>query len=513
MDTNTLRDKFLDFFKSKEHAIVPSSLLVPEDDPTVLFTSAGMNQFKDNFLGKDKSLKRAASCQRCLRTGDLDNVGKTASHHTFFEMLGNFSFGDYFKKEAIVWAWEFLTQVLKIGEDKLWSSVYEEDDESYDIWKDIIKIPENKIVKLGQKDNFWPANAQKDGPNGPCGPCSEIFFDRGESTRQGAYSATGCGKKHCSPSCDCGRFVEVWNLVFTQFNRKDGGVLEPLPNKNIDTGMGLERLARVMQGVETNYDIDSFKDICGFVEELATSKNDYTIKAISDHIRAIVFSIHDGVLPSNESRGYVVRMLIRRSVNLGLGIGIEEPFLHRMVPIVAKQMKKAYPEVEKRRENIADIVLSEEKRFKETLKNAGYILEEEIASLKKSKSKKLSKEVMFKLYDTYGLPIEQIETLCKKSKVELDKEGFKELLKKQKESSRKSSKIDQGIFAPTLTTLIKSLDLKTKFTGYEKYEDTSSIKAIIVLLEPNSNGSSVIVIFALFINLMVFSIFFTLKAK
>src|SRR3989338_3405182 len=258
MRADILREKFLDFFKNKGHRVIESDSLVPKEDPTVLFTPAGMNQFKKEFLGFSSGSRRAATCQRCLRTDDLDKVGKTPSHHTFFEMLGNFSFGDYFKEEAIARAWEFLTEELKIAKERLWVSIYKDDDEAYRIWKDKIKVPENKIIKLGDKENFWPSEAKEKGPNGPCGPCSEIFFDQGNSV--------GCGRADCGPSCNCGRCVEVWNLVFTQFNRKEGGILEPLPKKNIDTGMGLERLAAVMQGVPNNFETDLFKPM---VEEIA----------------------------------------------------------------------------------------------------------------------------------------------------------------------------------------------------------------------------------------------------
>ncbi|MBM3253287.1 MAG: alanine--tRNA ligase, partial [Candidatus Omnitrophica bacterium] len=485
MDSNTLRQKFLDFFRSKEHIIIPSSSLVPKDDPTVLFTSAGMNQFKDNFLGKVKTLKRAASCQRCLRTADLDNVGKTAGHHSFFEMLGNFSFGNYFKKETIIWAWEFLKDNLKISKEKLWCSVYEKDDESYDIWANVIKIPKDKIMRFGQKQNFWPSNAQDEGPNGPCGPCSEIFFDQGESL--------GCGRPNCSPACDCGRFVEIWNLVFTQFNRKDGGILEPLPNKNIDTGMGLERLARIMQGARTNFETDLFKDIVSFVEKNAITKNDIATKAVGDHIRAAIFAIFDGVMPSNEGRGYVVRMLIRRSINFSYKIGIVGPFLYKIVPIVARVMKVPYPELEARRENISDVILSEEKKYEETIRYASSIFVEEIGILKQKGIKDLPKELVFKFYDTYGLPLDTIEEISKNNEMDLDKKGFQDLLARHKDASRKSSAISANIFAETLTSVIRSLNTKTEFLGYDKYENTARIKAIIVnekLTDEISNGQT-----------------------
>ena len=298
MTADSLREKFLVFFKARKHKIVESDSLVPKDDPTVLFTPAGMNQFKKEFMGQDCGFKRAATSQRCLRTDDLDKVGKTSAHHTFFEMLGNFSFGDYFKADAIAWAWEFLTKELSIDQDKLWVSVYQDDDEAYKIWKDKIGIPEKRIVKLGDKDNFWPAEAKTKGPNGPCGSCSEIFYDFGPGV--------GCGEKICDPSCSCGRFVEIWNLVFTQFNRKDDGSLEPLPNKNIDTGMGLERLAAVMQGKQNNFQTELFQPIIREIQryvEVDSQDNKKLLYAVADHLRAVVFSIYDGISPSNEGRG------------------------------------------------------------------------------------------------------------------------------------------------------------------------------------------------------------------
>jgi alanyl-tRNA synthetase len=356
VNADILRKKFLDFFKSKKHKIVESDSLVPGDDPTVLFTPAGMNQFKKEFLGLDSGFKRAATSQRCLRTDDLDKVGKTAVHHTFFEMLGNFSFGDYFKEEAIAWAWEFLTEELKIKKEKLWVSVYKEDDEAYKIWEDKIKIPAVKIVKLGDKENFWPSEAKAKGPNGPCGPCSEIFFDWGKDT--------GCGSPKCDPSCSCGRFSEIWNLVFTQFNRQGQGLLEPLPKKNIDTGMGLERLTAVMQGVESNFETDLFKPIVDEVireVKIDALDNRELIYAVVDHVRAIVFCIFDGVLPSNESRGYIVRKLIRKCVLHLRALGVKQPFLYKLVPLVCALMKKPYPDLEARKENIAQVILAEEK--------------------------------------------------------------------------------------------------------------------------------------------------------
>jgi len=385
MTANEIRRRFLDFFKSKGHKIVKSDSLVPANDPSVLFTSAGMGQFKEQFMGRNIVFKRAASCQKCLRTGDLDNVGRTPFHHTFFEMLGNFSFGDYFKNDAIAWSWEFVTKELGIKSELLWVSVYKDDREAYNIWKDKIGVPLGRIKRFGAADNYWPANAPLEGPNGPCGPCSEIFFDKG--------IGVGCGKKGCNPSCGCGRFVEIWNLVFTQFNRVGKEKLEPLKSRNIDTGMGLERIAAVMQGADTNFDTDIFVPITSKIRDIAGIKSfkpSYQVNAIADHIRAAVFMIADGVLPSNEETGYVERMLIRRAYRLGREIGIEKPFLYKVVPAVAKTMKGPYPELESMRENIADVVFSEEKRFKNTLEEGLEVLSDVSAKLKSEGRKTVS---------------------------------------------------------------------------------------------------------------------------
>ena len=434
MKSNKIREKFLEFFKSKGHEIIPSDLIVPKEDPSLLFTSAGMNQFKEQFLGHNVTYKRAASSQKCLRTADLENVGKTAYHHTFFEMLGNFSFGDYFKKEAIEWGWEFITKVMAIEESKLWVSVYEEDEESYAIWKDVIKVPKRKIVKLGAKENFWPSNAPKNGPNGPCGPCSEIFYDWGKST--------GCKKKACDPSCDCGRFVEVWNLVFTEYNRKGKNKLEPLPKKNIDTGMGLERITAVMQGAKTNFDTDLFVPIINEIKKHATSLKEEDYKTIADHIRAATFSISDGVAPSNEERGYVIRKLIRRAYTRAK---TNKPFLYNVVPKVVEIMKDAYPELLDKREEITLMVKEEEERFGNTLSVAIPILHD---SMKKTKI--LKGETIFKLVDTYGLPLEVIEKEIKRYKIKLNIKEFEKLMEKRRKLSRSKSKLQEDIFSLTL---------------------------------------------------------------
>jgi alanyl-tRNA synthetase len=438
MMSGEIRKRFLDFFETRGHTIVQSDLLIPKGDPTLLFTSAGMNQFKEQFMGRNITFRRAASCQKCLRTADLEKVGKTPRHHTFFEMLGNFSFGDYFKKEAIKWGWEFMTREMGLPEERLWVSVYDEDDESYKIWLNEIKVPAERIVKLGAHDNFWPADAPTKGPNGPCGPCSEIFYDWGEDK--------GCGKETCDPSCECGRFVEVWNLVFTEFDRKPDGSLEPLPNKNIDTGMGLERMASVMQGVMTNFETDLFSPIVDQIKETlggAGSKMPIeNIYLIADHVRAAVFAIADGVSPSNEKRGYVVRKLIRRAYLMG---GRKGPFLYNVIPRVTSVMKEVYPEVEEKREHISAIVKEEEKRFGDTLDAAMPVLDGMISG----GSRTLSGEQVFKLVDTYGLPLDVIEEEAAQKGVVLDTKGFGKLMEERKEQSRRGSAISaEFIFQP-----------------------------------------------------------------
>ena len=466
-----LRRKFLSFFESKDHPVAPSDSLVPKDDPTVLFTSAGMNQFKDYFLGKRKDLSRAASCQKCLRTGDLDNVGKTASHHTFFEMLGNFSFGDYFKQEAIAWAWEFLTKELGIKEKDLWVSVYKDDDEAYKIWRDKINVPENKILKFGAKDNFWPSNAPEEGPNGPCGPCSEIYIDRGEKF--------GCGSSGCKPGCGCARFVEVWNLVFTQFNRVGINQLEPLPSKNIDTGMGLERLASVMQGVGTNFDTDIFKPIIESIKELSEKDISLHRNAIADHVRAAVFCIADGVLPANDKKGYVLKLLIRRSLVHGKFLGLEKPFLYKLVDSVIRAMKGGYPEMESRRENISLIIKSEEEKFFLTNEAVREELESLLASLRQEMKDTIAGDVIFYFHDTRGLPVEFIKEFAAEENLKLDLDGYEKLMEAQRKKSRGATKLTGDIFAQTLTAAVVSAGVATEFVGYDKLEAQATVKAII----------------------------------
>ncbi|MCU0652156.1 MAG: alanine--tRNA ligase [Candidatus Omnitrophica bacterium] len=472
MTADVLRKKFLDFFKTKKHKIVESDSLVPAGDPTVLFTPAGMNQFKKEFLGLVTGFRRAASSQRCLRTDDLDKVGITPVHHTFFEMLGNFSFGDYFKEDAICWAWEFLTEELGINKDKLWVSVYKDDMDAYKIWKDKVGIKSERIIKLGDHDNFWPADAKIKGPNGPCGPCSEIFFDFGKDV--------GCGEQVCDPTCSCGRFAEIWNLVFTQFNRKEGGALEPLPNKNIDTGMGLERLTAVMQGAKNNFETELFQPIIKEIIRKLSPKGTVPEKeltyAIADHLRAIVFAIYDGVLPSNEARGYVVRKLIRKCSMHLRSLGIKEAFLYKLVPVLAQIMKTPYPELTERQENIAQIILAEEKGFFATLDSSSNLFNEKFKDLKKESNPQKIGLIAFQLYDTYGIPFELTKDWLDKNKLKISLEAFQAELEKQKNRSKSQSAMKGDVFD------VKELHLNakaTKFSGYKKYETKAKILKIV----------------------------------
>lgn len=468
MKTDEVRQRFLDFFKGLNHKIIRSDSLVPESDPTLLFTGAGMNQFKDYFLGLKGNLKRAASCQKCLRTGDLDEVGRTAYHHSFFEMLGNFSFGDYFKKEAIRWAWEFLTREMGLASERLRVSVHHSDKEAYDIWKNEMGVREDWISRLGDKTNFWPANAPKDGPNGPCGPCSEIYYDQGEDFP---------GERHaCSIEHDCGRYTEVWNLVFTQFNRQTDGKLEPLAQKNIDTGMGLERLACVIQGKRTNFEIDIFQPITEAVRHVLgidklESESAQHVYAISDHARAVAFAIADGVIPSNEGRGYVIRKLIRRALwrahQLKKSI---DPFLYSVVPVVVEAMGKAYPDLIEAEGHLRTTIKGEEERFLETLETGLQILNERIEQLKRKKAREISGELVFELYDTYGFPDELTRSIAQSEGFLINQEEFNRLIESQRQRAKDASRISGTIFVTgDLEKKISTLP-PTRFLGYQQLE-------------------------------------------
>jgi alanyl-tRNA synthetase len=472
MKTSEIRQRFLRFFEDKGHAVLPSdSLVPPAEDKSLLFTGAGMNQFKNEFMGRGKpGLKRAATSQKCFRTGDLDNVGRTAYHHTFFEMLGNFSFGDYFKRDAIFWAWEFLTKEMKLPASRLEVSIYEDDDEAFAIWHKEVGLDAGIIRRYGQHDNFWPADAPKLGPNGLCGPCSEIYYDWGADV--------GCRKPECQPSCNCGRYMEVWNLVFQQFDRQEGGVLVPLPTKNIDTGMGLERLARVMQKGRTNFDTDLFLPVIHEMERL--SEKDYesvrdtrqgvAFRRIADHVRAAAFCVSDGVLPGNSGRGYVLRKLIRRAFLDGGRLGRKEPFLHSLVPVVAKVMGDQYPDVRQRRENIANIIKGEEERFNQTLEQGLALLGSIIDDLRKASKDSLPGEEAFRLFDTYGLPLDVTEAILDDSELKVDREGFEREMTRQRELSRKGTKISADIFGGGPAAELKERGVTTHFEGYEKDE-------------------------------------------
>jgi len=470
MKTAEIRKKFLDYFAKQNHAIEHSSSLVPHNDKTLLFTNSGMVPFKDVFSGSEKrSYTRAASCQRCVRAGgkhnDLENVGYTARHHTFFEMLGNFSFGDYFKKEAIRFAWEFLTEEIKLPPEKLWVSVFEDDDEAEDIWVNDIGFPKNRISRCGAKDNFWQM-----GDTGPCGPCSEIFYDHGESIPGGPPG-------HADEDGD--RYIEIWNLVFTQFDKQDDGYLKPLDAPCVDTGMGLERLAAVLQHVNNNYDTDGFQELTKAIVELSDSESnidqtDPSVRVIADHIRSTAFMIADGVLPSNEGRGYVLRRIIRRAIRHGHNIGINKVFFYRLAPILALQMKEIYPELKKNLANVEKILKREEDRFLETLDQGMSILEESITKLTSSV---IDGKTVFKLYDTFGFPVDLTADVAREKGLSLDMEGFDLEMEKQRHRARAS-----GDFSSQKTL---SIDSETNFVGYDQLESNSSIIAII------KNGSQV----------------------
>ena len=494
MKTDEIRKRFLDFFRERDHRIVPPDSLVPGADPTLLFTGAGMNQFKDEFYGHgDDSLKRAATCQKCLRTGDIENVGQTASHHTFFEMLGNFSFGDYFKQDAIRWAWEFMLQEMGIPPEDLVVSIFEDDQEAEKIWKDVAGLPDEKIFRFGEGENFWPPHARTQGPNGPCGPCSEIYVDLGG----------GCGEPACDPSCDCGRYVEVWNLVFQQYDRQQDGTLDPLPMRNIDTGMGLERMARVLQGVETNFEIDIFRpivqaaaDICG-VEREPGSPQIRHLYRIADHARAIVFCIADGVIPSNEERGYVVRRLLRRAVRDAYILGVDEPFMTRLINPIIEIHSDPYPELEESRSHLETVIGQEEEAFQQTVRRGSTVLEQHIANLKRQRSTVLRGKEVFDLYQTYGFPLEMTESILQEEGMRVDMQGFLQELEAHQSLSKSASAFEQSVFVSGPLSRLQGRQEPTEFTGYHTLESTASVVAIIQedeLVEDMEPGQSAAVV-------------------
>ncbi len=459
MKSDELRTSFLDFFKGRDHTVVPSMSLIPRDDPSLLFTSAGMVQFKPLWTGSvPLPYRRAASIQKCLRTSDLENVGKTRRHHTFFEMLGNFSFGDYFKEKAIIWAWEYLTKVLPIDKKRLYVSVYTDDDEAFNIWHKRVGLKKERIFRFGEEHNFWgPA-----GNSGPCGPCSEIFYDLGDKF--------SCGKKTCAPGCDCDRYPEIWNLVFPQFNQTVSGERLPLKNRGVDTGMGFERLVSVIQNKDSNFHTDLFYPIIKEISKVSKIPygkdlpTDISINIIADHIRALVFAIGDGIIPSNEERGYVLRRILRRAVRLCRDLGIDEAFLYKIVPQVILSYREAYPDLTERREEIMLVIKSEEERFLATLEK-GLLQFEDIYKKKRA----ISAEDAFRLYDTYGFPVELTQELAKEKNVKVDEKGFLEMLNETREVSKAKAK-----FIPKGEWKILSEGSGT-FIGYETHQIKTEI--------------------------------------
>ena len=467
---NDLREKFLKFFESKDHLSRKSYSLVPESDKSLLLIVAGMAPLKKYFTGEEEPpRRRMATCQKCIRTNDIEHVGLTARHGTFFEMLGNFSFGDYFKEEALEWAWEFLTKVLEIPADLLWPSVYEHDDEAYDIWKNKIGVREDHIVRLGKADNFWEHGS------GPCGPCSEIYFDRGEKY--------GCGSPDCRPGCDCDRYMEIWNNVFSQFNNDGQGNYTELANKNIDTGMGLERLACVMQGVDNMFEVDTIANIIKAISEKAgiayktNEKADVSLRIIADHSRASAFLIADGVMPSNEGRGYVLRRLMRRALRHGRILGIKGAFLYEIMGVVAKENYPAYAELTEKLDYIQKIVRMEEERFNATVESGMNLLDKLMADAKENGKTELDGADVFKLSDTYGFPIDLTREIAEENGLGIDEKGFEENLLAQKQRARAARGNISG-WDDSMKSLVDT-SVKTVFTGYTETESTGKIVAII----------------------------------
>ena len=483
MNTAQIRQKFLTYFEKQGHTIVPSASLVPHNDKTLMFVNAGMVPFKDVFIGAvKKPYKRAVSSQRCVRAGgkhnDLENVGYTARHHTFFEMLGNFSFGDYFKSEAIRFAWEFLTKELKLPKEKLWVSVFEDDAEAEDIWINEIGFPKDRISHCGAKDNFWQM-----GDTGPCGPCSEIFYDHGEHIQGGPPG---------TPEEDGDRFIEIWNLVFMQFERQEDGTLVPLKSPGIDTGMGLERLAAVLQHVNNNYDIDTFSEITSEIVKLTPKDKkitveDSSVRVIADHIRSTTFMVVDGITPSNEGRGYVLRRIIRRAIRHGHKIGISDVFFYKLVKLLAIQNKQAYPELFNSMKNVESIFKKEEKRFIQTLDQGMSILEEAISKIDDNV---ISGDIAFKLYDTFGFPLDLTADVAREKGLTIDLDGFDLAMDKQKERARNA-----GDFDAKKNAII--IDKETNFLGYESTSSPATITEIIKngkLVDSITTGDEAIIV-------------------
>jgi len=477
MTGREIRAKFLQYFQERGHAIVPSSSLIPHNDPTLLFANAGMNQFKDVFLGLEKrDYIRACSSQKCVRAGgkhnDLEQVGRTARHHTFFEMLGNFSFGDYFKKEAIAFAWEFLTVKLNLDKDRLYVTVFRDDDEAADIWHNQEGVAKERIFRFGEKDNFWSM-----GDTGPCGPCTEIFWDHGPGV--------GCGQPDCAVGCDCDRFMEIWNNVFMQFNRDSSGEMTPLPKPSVDTGMGLERIASILQGVKSNYDTDLLQGVIRYVAKLSgktygtDARDDVSMRVIADHSRAVTFLICDGVLPSNEGRGYVLRRIMRRAARHAKMLGFSDPVLYRAVDAVKEIMGDAYPELLEREDYIRKVIKAEEERFAETLDRGLAILNDEVAALRKRGEKVLPGEVVFRLYDTFGFPLDLTADIVANEDFTIDEKGFSVAMERQREQAREHWK---GSGEEGIADIYKTLNGEGVRSVFVGYHERSTFSIITVLL-------------------------------
>ncbi len=472
MKTDELRQAYLRFFESKGHKILPSAPLVPAGDPTLLLTAAGMVPFKPYFLGTAvPEHTRVTTCQKCVRTGDIDNVGKTTRHGTFFEMLGNFSFGDYFKAEAIPWAWEFVTDVLGLAPENLWVTIYLDDDEAFNIWRDVVGVSADRIIRKGKKDNFWEIGV------GPCGPCSEIHIDRGADV--------GCGSPECGLDCDCGRFIELWNLVFIQYHKDEDGNYTPLERPGIDTGMGLERVAAVLQGAETIFDTDETRAVrdraaqLACVEYGADHQSDVAIRVITDHVRAAAFMVADGIFPTNEGRGYVLRRLLRRAARYGRLVGIEGSFLPQVADTVIDVMAAPYPELARDRDRILKAIALEEERFAAALEQGSVVLESIIAEVERDGGRMLPGEDAFKLYDTYGFPFELTEEIASERGLQVDKAHFDEAMEAQRERARAARGENAYLDEKSAKYHDAIGDLTTEFVGYHEFADTANIIAII----------------------------------
>ncbi len=479
MTGNEIRESFLKFFESKGHKRLPSASLIPLNDPSILWTAAGMVPFKPFFTGAAKpEFNRVTTCQKCIRTPDIESVGRTARHHTFFEMLGNFSFGDYFKESAIPWAWEYVTEHLKLPADKLWVTIYLDDDEAYEIWHNVVKVPAERIVRMGKDTNFWEIGV------GPCGPCSEIYVDLG--------AERGCGSPDCKVGCDCDRYLEIWNLVFIQFFKDEQGNYTPLEQKGIDTGFGLERVASVMQGVSSNFDTDLLREIMDFTAGLfglvygREEKVDVALKVIADHSRAITFAITDGALPSNEGRGYVIRRLLRRAVRFGRLLGIQELFLDKVAGAVIRQMGHTYPELVERRDHVLRVIRSEEERFGETLSQGTEMLNRIIMDTKKAGSLTIPGVDAFRLYDTYGFPLELTQEMASEQGLSVDVDAFKEAMEDQRKRARSArQEVEYISERDALFREIREAKGETTFVGYD------SLEANAIVLGLFQNGKKV----------------------